>query len=125
MADGKINTPGCTCPNECEFPCWQRIGLDDGRCPCGCDWLRSASPAVTKDGGGSSGPEVDEGGDVYALVKGDCEPVKYVRAARDEVTVSLSRADAEKWLESEPGSIHEGPMIVAVRAALSEGEESK
>lgn len=37
---GKGHTRGtenCRCTNECEFPCWQRIGLTDQMCvTCGC-----------------------------------------------------------------------------------------
>jgi hypothetical protein len=36
----------------------------------------------------------------------------------DRVIVVLDRDHAAKWLRSKPGSIHEGPVIEGVRAAL-------
>lgn len=27
--DGNHNVKGCTCTSECEFPCWQQVGLND------------------------------------------------------------------------------------------------
>lgn len=35
--DGKANYPSCRCGNNCEFPCWQRVGLADACGACGCD----------------------------------------------------------------------------------------
>lgn len=39
--DGTFLTPGCQCTNECECPCWQMLGMDNGadwKCGmCGCD----------------------------------------------------------------------------------------
>jgi hypothetical protein len=34
MADIIIDRdpPGCHCTASCEFPCWQRVGLDDHPC---------------------------------------------------------------------------------------------
>ena len=41
------------------------------------------------------------------------------------VVVRLTREDAEKWLAAKPGSIHEGPMILAVRAALAAADKGE
>lgn len=42
---GKIDMPECKCGPDCEFPCWQRVGLtDEPACgSCGC-------PAPSKQG---------------------------------------------------------------------------
>lgn len=37
--DGNRITPGterCVCGNDCEFPCWQRLGLTEQPCCAGC-----------------------------------------------------------------------------------------
>ena len=37
IVDGTLNYPSCKCGNDCEWPCWQRVGLTDDPCgPCGC-----------------------------------------------------------------------------------------
>lgn len=35
--DGKISTPHCVCDEDCEFPCWQRVGITPPCESCGCD----------------------------------------------------------------------------------------
>jgi hypothetical protein len=40
--DGNRITPGtdrCVCGPDCEFPCWQRLGLTDQACCPGCPSL--------------------------------------------------------------------------------------
>lgn len=36
----------------------------------------------------------------------------------DKVLIAIDREDADEWFRAKPGSIHEGPMIKATRAAL-------
>ena len=41
--DGTGITPGsekCQCSEECEFPCWQRIGIASACVACGCDAIK-------------------------------------------------------------------------------------
>ena len=45
--DGTGVTPGsegCQCSNECEFPCWQRLGMAPACEACGCDIDTGYSP---------------------------------------------------------------------------------
>lgn len=42
LIDGNFNVPGCVCTIDCEFPCWQRVGIADFRC---CD----ACPPMEND----------------------------------------------------------------------------
>lgn len=37
LIDGTATTPGCKCGPECEFPCWQRVGIAPPCKGCGCD----------------------------------------------------------------------------------------
>lgn len=32
FVDGNTNVRGCACGPECEFPCWQRVGLTTDPC---------------------------------------------------------------------------------------------
>lgn len=44
--DGNRVTPGtakCVCGPDCEFPCWQRIGVTDQACCPGCPPLGGAA----------------------------------------------------------------------------------
>jgi len=36
LLDGDRLMPGCVCTSGCEFPCWQRVGIDDEPCCAGC-----------------------------------------------------------------------------------------
>ena len=36
FVDGTACTPGCSCGNECEMPCWQRMGIAEVCGSCGC-----------------------------------------------------------------------------------------
>ena len=36
FTDGNQNVPGCVCENDCEFPCWQRVGVGPPCEVCGC-----------------------------------------------------------------------------------------
>lgn len=43
--DSNKNTPGCACTINCDFPCWQRVGLTGPceQCGCGKQILETAS----------------------------------------------------------------------------------
>jgi len=45
LLDGDRLMPGCVCTSGCEFPCWQRIGIDDEPCCAGCAPLGGEAPA--------------------------------------------------------------------------------
>jgi hypothetical protein len=49
--DGPGITPGaenCKCGQDCEFPCWQRLGITDE--PCGqCECVGSQAVAVSDE----------------------------------------------------------------------------
>lgn len=37
FVDGSANYPSCRCKPDCDFPCWQMVGLSDEPCQaCGC-----------------------------------------------------------------------------------------
>ena len=55
LLDGDRLVPGCVCTSGCEFPCWQRVGIDDEPCCAGCAPLGGEAPARQdqQDGGAS------------------------------------------------------------------------
>jgi hypothetical protein len=59
--DGNRVTPGtecCVCGPDCEFPCWQRVGLTTQPCCPGCPPLASDDVApISRSGPPSRAPE--------------------------------------------------------------------
>lgn len=50
--DGTGITPGtekCKCGNDCEFPCWQRLGIADACRSCGCPPFPEDEPAAKEE----------------------------------------------------------------------------
>lgn len=50
--DGTGITPGteeCKCGMECEFPCWQRLGIADACRACGCPPFPDEDDATEED----------------------------------------------------------------------------
>lgn len=40
------NPGGCSCGPDCEFPCWQRLGIANPCVDCGCDVAAKLEPAA-------------------------------------------------------------------------------